>query len=108
MWLVEGCAVSAITQAELFYGTERSTNPAKSFVEVTAALKEAKAEVIAINGDIVKIWAREKVKLEKRGEKIEDFDLLIAATALSLDLELVTRNVRHFERVKGLRIFEGN
>jgi toxin FitB len=31
-------------------------------------------------------------------------DALIAATALSHELELMTRNVRHFERVQGLRL----
>jgi tRNA(fMet)-specific endonuclease VapC len=31
-------------------------------------------------------------------------DLLIAAHALSLDVRLVTRNVREFRRVPGLRV----
>jgi predicted nucleic acid-binding protein len=32
-------------------------------------------------------------------------DLLIAATALEEDLTLVTRNVRHFERLAGLKLY---
>ena len=31
-------------------------------------------------------------------------DLLIAATALSLNYKLVTNNERHFSRIKGLEI----
>ena len=34
-----------------------------------------------------------------------DPDILIAATALEHDLELVTRNVGHFSRIDGLRVF---
>ena len=41
--------------------------------------------------------------LEKQGEPIGSMDLLIAAHALSLDVRLVTRNVREFGRVQGLR-----
>jgi predicted nucleic acid-binding protein len=33
-------------------------------------------------------------------------DLLIAATALRYELTLVTRNLRHFQRVPGLRIYQ--
>lgn len=35
---------------------------------------------------------------------IDEFDLLIAATALAGDYVLVTDNVKHFQRIEGLRI----
>ncbi len=43
---------------------------------------------------------------EKRrgGELIGDFDFLIASTALVNNLTLLTGNIKHFERVKGLQI----
>ena len=34
-----------------------------------------------------------------------DFDLLIGATAIEHDLTLVTRNLSHFERIEGLKIY---
>jgi tRNA(fMet)-specific endonuclease VapC len=40
----------------------------------------------------------------RRGQRLDGPDLRIAAIALSRDLTLVTGNVRHFERVPGLRI----
>jgi len=43
-------------------------------------------------------------ELRRRGELIEDADILIAATALAHDAVLVTRNLKHFERVEGLRL----
>jgi tRNA(fMet)-specific endonuclease VapC len=35
---------------------------------------------------------------------IDDFDLLIGASAISNDLILVTRNVSHFERLEQIKI----
>ncbi len=46
-----------------------------------------------------------RADLRRRGQLIPDLDLLIAATALSHDLALLTRNVRHFARIPGLRIY---
>lgn len=40
--------------------------------------------------------------------EIADFDLLIAATALTYDLTFVTRNVRHFERFGRLEVFRAD
>ena len=40
--------------------------------------------------------------LARRGERVEDTDLFIAATALVHGYSVSTRNVRHFERVPGL------
>ena len=42
--------------------------------------------------------------LEAVGRPLEDADLQIAAICLAHDLTLVTGNVRHFERVPGLRV----
>jgi tRNA(fMet)-specific endonuclease VapC len=44
-----------------------------------------------------------KATLERRGQRIDDFDLAIAAHALAHHAVLATANVRHFERVPGLR-----
>ena len=44
-----------------------------------------------------------KAALERRGERLEDFDLAIAAHALAMDATLVTRNERHFSRIPDLK-----
>ena len=54
--------------------------------------------------DMFKEYARLRVRLEQQGTPLDDFDLLIAATALQEDLTLVTANKRHFERIEGLRL----
>lgn len=43
-------------------------------------------------------------QLRAQGQTIDWADVAIAATALSNDLVLVTRNVRHFERIPQLQV----
>ena len=45
-----------------------------------------------------------KADLERRGLRIEDFDVAIAAHALALDGTLVSDNVSHMRRIPGLRV----
>lgn len=45
-----------------------------------------------------------KADLERRGVRIEDIDVAIAAHASALDATLVSGNVRHMARIRGLRV----
>jgi tRNA(fMet)-specific endonuclease VapC len=45
-----------------------------------------------------------KAQLESEGNRLVDFDLAIAACALSYSLTLVTNNEAHFGRTRGLRL----
>jgi tRNA(fMet)-specific endonuclease VapC len=45
-------------------------------------------------------------QLEERGESIGMADSLIAGIAIDNDMELLTRNRKHFEKVEGLRLLE--
>jgi predicted nucleic acid-binding protein len=49
-------------------------------------------------------YAREAAALQRSGSKIPTLDLLIATAALLDDAPLVTRNVKDFSRVPGLRV----
>jgi tRNA(fMet)-specific endonuclease VapC len=49
-------------------------------------------------------YGRAKALLESRGERIEDFDVAVAAHALAADAVLVTANQQHMARIPGLRI----
>lgn len=42
--------------------------------------------------------------LRRKGTPLEDADILIAGVAIANDATLVTRNLKHFERVEGLRL----
>ena len=53
--------------------------------------------VLPVYGDV-------KAELESKGEGLDDFDLLIGATALANNLVLVTNNTRHLGRIPGIML----
>jgi tRNA(fMet)-specific endonuclease VapC len=59
--------------------------------------------VMPFDDDCARMFGRIGSVLAERGSPIGEFDVLIAAHAITLDLTLVTNNVRHFRRVPGLK-----
>ncbi len=55
--------------------------------------------------EIIK-FSKIRKKLRKKGNLIDNFDILIAATCLVNDLTLVTNNLKHFKRIEGLKILD--
>ena len=97
----ENCFVSEITIAELKFGAENSEKQEKNRKTVDEFVN--KFTVIPIFNSL-DIYAKEKARLRKKGLQLDDFDLLIGATAISNNLILVTRNVTDFNRLKGIEI----
>ncbi len=97
-------AVSIITYGELEVGVQKSDNPVKerkklgNFFDVIATRLDLDLETI-------QIYAGTRVVLEKKGSRIDDFDLLIASTAIKNNRTLVSYNVKHFGGVPGLKIW---
>jgi tRNA(fMet)-specific endonuclease VapC len=58
--------------------------------------------VLAVDADIARAFGEIKAQLRRQGNLIEDFDLLLAATALANGLTIITNNTAHFGRVAGL------
>lgn len=54
--------------------------------------------------DSLDLFAKEKVRLQRQGNLIPDFDLLIGAITISNNLTLVTNNEKHFRRIEGIRL----
>jgi tRNA(fMet)-specific endonuclease VapC len=101
----EPFGISAITVAELLHGVERADTEERkirrnAFVEKVIDLFPVYPFDISMARIYAKIWA----SLAKRGLMIGAHDLIIAATAISLDFAVITTNVRDFEKVDGLRI----
>lgn len=53
-------------------------------------------------------YGRIKATLERRGQRIEDFDAAIAAHALAVDATLVTADLDHMTRFPGLLVQDWN
>jgi len=94
------CKISEITVAELIFGAFKSGRK-KHFDDVSEIRSLFKQLTIT---DCLEEYGDIRWKLEKSGNKIDHFDLLIGATALHENMTLVTGNVAHFERIPGLRI----
>lgn len=67
-------------------------------------IQDMSISVLPIDKRIVTQYITIKLALEEKGVKLQDFDLLIAATAIEHDLTLVTGNKKHFNRIKNLRM----
>jgi len=93
---LQNCFISEISIAELKYGAQKSndikkhTNLIENFV--------LDINIISII-DVLDCFAFEKVRLEKLGTKLDNFDLLIGATAIENELILVTNNTKHLQRM---------
>jgi len=79
----------------------------------TAKRREAQYEqflttvsVLPFDSGVSRRAAEIRHALERRGEGIGPLDTLIAATALANNATLVTRNVREFARVRGLKLVD--
>jgi tRNA(fMet)-specific endonuclease VapC len=93
--------VSAITKAELLFGTERRPENGRLARLVAAFLSATLTEPWADGA--AETYARLRATLEARGTPLAAMDLLIAAHAISLDCVLVTAD-RGFRQVPGLTI----
>ena len=98
---IENCSISEITVAELLYGAECSKQKKKNLQLVKEFC--ADLEVVKI-GPVLEYYASKKALLRKEGRMIEDFDLLIGACAYVNGYTLVTDNLKHFERLEGLKV----
>jgi tRNA(fMet)-specific endonuclease VapC len=94
--------ISSITLAELQYGIEKSSNSEKNREALEKFLTPI--EIIDYGYEATVEYGKIRAELEKKGLPIGPLDILIASHAKSLDVILVTNNVREFERIAGLRI----
>jgi len=94
--------LSSIVVAELWYGVAKSQKRLQNKVALEAFLEPLL--ILDFDSNAAEFYANIRANLERSGSIIGGNDLLIAAHAVSLDLVLITNNVKEFERVEGLKI----
>ena len=91
--------------AEIAYGIRR-LSPSKRKDALTSRFELLKSEIqrVAWSDDVSEAFGVIKAALERKGERIEDFDAAVAAHALAEECVLVTANLKHMTRVPGLEV----
>ena len=94
--------ISIITLMELYYGAYKSQHVDANIAKIKTL--EQSLEIFTTGQETAEIYGRLKAKLESVGSRLDDFDLIIASTALTHNLVLVTNNEKHFQRIEGLKL----
>ena len=95
-------AMSVISYGELLFGAQKSARPDENLARVRR-LGEV-LPVIEVSPAIMEAFGSLKARLEREGRRVDDFDLVIAATAMTVGYRLITNNEKHFARIEGLHI----
>jgi tRNA(fMet)-specific endonuclease VapC len=93
--------LSAIVESELLFGARNSTRVEENLIEVGKL--RALFRAVPFDTGAAEHLAIQRAILKRAGTPIGIADLQIAATALTHNLTVVTRNAREFERVAGLK-----
>ncbi len=106
LWKVKeggfNCFISTITIFELYAGaiTDRHKQDLEKLLRWI--------EIIPFTQEIAKRSAEIYKKLKANNQLIEFRDIFIGATALEMELPLITLNEVHFNRIQGIKIYDRN
>lgn len=98
---VENCYISEITIAELYFGLAKAADKRRKLEDIREVQRLFRI-IPAFSS--FKEYGEIRQSLEHTGLRVDQFDLLIGATAMHHKLTLVTSNLKHFERMEGLVI----
>ena len=91
--------ISEMTLGELLYGAQCSDRPSENLKAISVF-----CEYITIVPTITvwKEFAIQKAFLRRKGQLIEDADIIIGATAIVNNMVMVIENVKHIGRLNGI------
>lgn len=100
-----GLAVSVISYGELFEGAYYAYDPPTALAGLHAFLQGK--DLLPLTLSIIERFAIIRGGLPRQvRNQIGDFDLLIAATAIEHRLTLLTRNLKDFQQIPGLTLYQ--
>jgi tRNA(fMet)-specific endonuclease VapC len=100
-----GLAVSIITYGELYEGAAFAHEPQPALAGLRSFLK-GKA-ILPLTQPIIERFAQIRGSLPREiRQQIGDLDILIAATCLEHHLTLLTRNLKDFQHIPNLKLYQ--
>lgn len=100
----ESFAISAITASEILHGVVRVRASKRAANEAFVENILDSLAILPFDLKCARVHALLWAETASQGNTIGDHDLLIAATALAGNHEIVTRDMRSFPRIPGLRV----
>ena len=97
---VKAIGVSAVTEAEVYYGLARTSAPTR--LKPAAEVFFASVTCFAWDSSVARTYGALRAEQVRKGRPLSTEDLMIAAHALALKLTLVTSD-RAFSFVDGLK-----
>ena len=97
--------ISVITVAELLHGVERADTETRKIKR--QAFVEKVIEFFPVHNfdvTIARIYARIWASLAQKNLTVGAHDLIIAATAISMNYTVVTSNLRDYKKIEGLKV----
>ncbi|MBE8538715.1 PIN domain-containing protein [Geoglobus acetivorans] len=91
-----------VNAAELFKGAYMSKNVEDNLRKVRGLL--ARIDLLEFNLVASDIYGRIVSELGRRGEHVGEMDVLIASIALAHNERILTRNIKHFGRIRELEV----
>jgi predicted nucleic acid-binding protein len=101
----DGIAISIITFLEIYEGIYTSADPKRTERLVRVFIQTV--PVLPLNRTVAKRTALVRAELRRKGRAVRQraFDIVIAATAPTHSLTLVTRNITDYRAVDGLNLY---
>lgn len=109
---IEDCGISVITYAELKYWIaknqrlhKKSQNQGSSKVNADIINNfVAHLDIVEFNTHAANIYAEIRDAIQSQGIIVANNDLLIAAHAISLNVTLVTNNIKDFQAIPNIQL----
>lgn len=102
----ERCCMSVISLHELYYGAYYAKTIKEEYFEKEMKMINKLLEKFTVinlpkSSDA---YAMIKNALREKGQLIDEFDMVIAGQAIGEQLTVVTDNLKHFDRIPGLKV----
>jgi len=98
--------ISVMSIGEIVFGIEKLTDENRK-MKLSAWLDDViengfSGRIIDIDTDVMTTWGKMSAKLPR---SLQTQDTLIAATAIAYNMTIITRNVKDFEDIPNIKIF---
>lgn len=98
-------AISAITASELLHGVHHAdTTERRARRELLVEAVLARYPIVPFDLAVARVHARLWADLKSNGVSVGPHDLIIGATAITLDLSVATMDARSFPRIPGVKV----